>query len=259
MWVHPTILACFSGWSSLALCLEILFTVNRDFENPNLRAMMPGISCSAISISLRPYTCAEILRTQKSELPWLFVCDVFSLGEAFTQIVSQHRIACQNYLWHLIFVTAWASVRAWADAILGGGRDASTPEFILWKSFFPLYGFILQLNKALTPLLTCTSSSLRQPSLPGRETRCGKCWHPRSSSSSPPSYSPPPASPPPSDGWKSEERWSGAWFAAMAWVHCSTMYFTKDLFKKRMFSFEHWIKDKKQNIARIANAVQCHN
>ena len=63
-------------------------------QKTNLRAMMPGISCSAISISLRPYTCAEILRTQKSELPWLFVCDVFSLGEAFTQIVSQQRIAC---------------------------------------------------------------------------------------------------------------------------------------------------------------------
>jgi hypothetical protein len=62
-------------------------------KNTNLRAMMPGISCSAISISLRPYTCAEILRTQKSELPELFVCDVFSLGEAFTIIVSQK---CEN-------------------------------------------------------------------------------------------------------------------------------------------------------------------
>ena len=60
--------------------------------------MIPGISCSAISISLRPYTCAEILRTQKSELPWLFVCDVFSLGDACSHISLKHINSDQSRL-----------------------------------------------------------------------------------------------------------------------------------------------------------------
>ena len=63
-----------------------------------LSAMIPGISCSAISISLRPYTCAEILRTQKSELPWLFVCDVFSLGDACSHISLKHINSDQSRL-----------------------------------------------------------------------------------------------------------------------------------------------------------------
>ena len=184
--------------------------------------MMPGISCSAISISLRPYTCAEILRTQKSELPWLFVCDVFSRGEALTQILSQHKIQPSNskleinFQCYLIFVTAWSSVRAWTEAILGGGRGATTPKFIKkisWKFFF-LFALIF--------LLTCTSSSLLQPSWLGQGTQSGRCWRPWWSSSSPPWCSPPPASPPPSDGWKWEERWIYERLPAFAWKHCST-------------------------------------
>ena len=45
-----------------------------------LNAMIPGISCSAISISLRPYVCCSILRTQKSLSPFEFFW-IFSLGD----------------------------------------------------------------------------------------------------------------------------------------------------------------------------------
>ena len=183
---------------------------------------MPGISCSAISISLRPYTCAEILRTQKSELPWLFVCDVFSLGEAFTQILSKResRLPFPNWkissmLPHLRHCLIQCKSLSWSYP---GRRQRRYDSYIQKRKFHGSLSSSLH----LFCLLTCTSSSLLQPSWLGQGTQSGRCWRPWWSSSSPPWCSPPPASPPPSDGWKWEERWIYERLPAFAWKHCST-------------------------------------
>uniref|UniRef100_A0A2M3ZLF3 Secreted peptide n=1 Tax=Anopheles braziliensis TaxID=58242 RepID=A0A2M3ZLF3_9DIPT len=65
MCVQPTMFAPLSGLSSRA-CLR--------------SPMMPGISCSAISISCRPNECCLMLRTQKSAKPLEFCC-VLSRGD----------------------------------------------------------------------------------------------------------------------------------------------------------------------------------
>lgn len=107
--VQPTIRAFFKGLSSRARFLRVI---------------IPGISCSAISISLRPKACwlAKFL-TQKSEKPLLLRCflsrgDVSSSSELAVKQAKSKRWDCLIVIYISISIAincTWTKWTCWCS------------------------------------------------------------------------------------------------------------------------------------------------